>query len=41
MNIPLISIIVPVFNAEKTLSRCIESVLSQTFQDWELLVSIR
>lgn len=34
----LISIIVPVYNAEKTLNRCVSSILSQTFQDWELLL---
>lgn len=35
---PLISIIVPVYNAEKTLSRCVNSILNQTFQIWELLL---
>lgn len=35
---PLISIIVPVYNSEKTLNRCIDSILSQTFHDWELLL---
>lgn len=35
---PIISIIVPVYNAEKTLNRCVDSILSQTFQDWELLL---
>lgn len=34
----MISIIVPVYNAEKTLNRCIDSILSQTYQDWELLL---
>lgn len=34
----MITIIVPVYNAEKTLNRCIESILSQTFLDWELLL---
>lgn len=38
INRPKISIIVPVYNVEKTLSRCIESVISQTFIDWELLL---
>lgn len=33
-----ISIIVPVFNVEKYISRTIESVLHQTFSDWELLL---
>lgn len=35
---PLISIIVPIYNVEKYLSRCINSVLSQTFPDFELLL---
>ena len=35
---PMISIIVPVYNAEKYLHRCIDSILSQTFADFELLL---
>ena len=35
---PLISIIVPVYNAENTLSRCIDSIINQNFKDWELLL---
>lgn len=35
---PLISIIVPVYNSEKTLHRCIDSILNQTFVEWELLL---
>lgn len=35
---PIISIIVPVYNAEFYLSRCINSILSQTFTDFELLL---
>lgn len=35
---PLISVIVPVYNAEKTLRQCVESVLSQEFKDFELLL---
>ena len=39
MNItPKISVIVPVYNAEKYLHRCIDSILSQTFTDFELLL---
>lgn len=38
MNIPLISVIVPVYNAEKTLRQCIDSILSQDFKDYELLL---
>lgn len=33
-----ISIITPAYNAEKTIVETIESVLSQTYQDWEMLV---
>lgn len=32
------SIIVPIFNAEKALSQCIESILLQKFKDFELLL---
>ncbi|NLI55325.1 MAG: glycosyltransferase [Clostridiales bacterium] len=34
---PKVSIIIPVFNAERYLNQCIESVLRQTFRDYELL----
>ena len=34
----LVSIITPCYNAEKYLSQTVESVLSQTWQDWELLI---
>lgn len=33
-----VSIIVPVFNVENYLGRCIESLLSQTFEDIEILL---
>ena len=35
---PLISVIVPVYNVEKYLPRCIDSILSQSFTDFELLL---
>ena len=35
---PKVSIIVPVYNAEQTLRRCVDSVLSQTYTDFELLL---
>ena len=34
----LISVIVPVYNAEKYLCRCIDSILAQTYKDFELLL---
>ena len=35
---PNISIIVPVYNAEQWLERCIDSIVAQTYADWELLL---
>ena len=35
---PLISIIVPVYNSEKYINKCIESVLSQSYINWEMLL---
>ena len=33
-----ISVIIPVYNVEKYLSQCIESILSQTYKDFELIL---
>lgn len=33
-----ISIIIPVYNAEKEISRCIDSILKQTFKDFEVIL---
>ncbi|HFU4561505.1 TPA: glycosyltransferase family 2 protein [Streptococcus suis] len=38
MNKPLISIIVPVYNVENYLDECIQTVLAQTYSNWELLL---
>jgi len=35
---PLISVIIPVYNAETHLNRCIESVLNQTYSNLEILL---
>ena len=37
-NSGLISVIVPVYNVEKYLRECIESVLAQTHQNWEMIL---
>ena len=33
-----ISIIMPVYNKEKYIKKAIESILNQTFKDWEMLI---
>lgn len=33
-----VSIIIPVYNTEKYLRRCLESVIAQTFSDWEAIL---
>ncbi|MGQ4649262.1 glycosyltransferase [Lyngbya aestuarii] len=38
LSIPLVSVIIPAYNAAQFLAEAIESVISQTFTDWELLV---
>jgi len=35
---PLVSIITPVYNGEKYLAECIESVLNQTYDNWEYVI---
>lgn len=37
-NMPKISIIVPVYKTEKYIHRCIDSILNQKFQDFELIL---
>ena len=36
-SMPLISIIMPVYNGERFLSEAIESIIAQTYENWELL----
>ena len=36
--IPLISVILPVYNVEKYIKECMYSILNQTFQDFEILI---
>jgi glycosyltransferase involved in cell wall biosynthesis len=35
---PLVSIVTPVYNGEAYLNECVESVLSQTYQNWEYII---
>lgn len=36
--LPTVSVIVPVYNVENYISRCIESILSQSYSSWELIL---
>ena len=35
---PLVSVIVPVYKTEKFIHRCIDSVLNQTYSNWEMIL---
>jgi len=37
-NSPLVSVILPTYNRAELLSKSIESVLSQTYTNWELII---
>lgn len=37
-NRPKLSVVVPVYKAERSLERCIDSILHQTFTNWELIL---
>ena len=37
-TVPLISVVVPVYNVRPWLRRCLDSVLAQTFTDWECIL---
>ena len=37
-NYPLVSIIIPCYNAEKTLEKTLESIFNQTYNNYEIIV---
>lgn len=38
MNTPLLSIIIPVYNTLPYLDNCLNSIINQTFTDWEMII---
>lgn len=38
MNEPLISVVLPIYNVEKVLRRCVDSVLNQTYRNLEVIL---
>lgn len=39
MNNPKISIVMPAYNCEKYIDRAIKSIISQTYENWELIIT--
>ena len=38
MNKPKLSVIIPIYNSDKTIKKCIDSIINQTFTDWECIL---
>ena len=37
-NFPAISIVIPMYNTEKYVAECLDSIFAQTFQDFEVII---
>ena len=37
-KIPAVSVIIPMYNAEKFIGACLESIFAQNFKDFEIIV---
>jgi glycosyltransferase involved in cell wall biosynthesis len=40
MNDPLVSIVIPAYNSAEFIDRCLDSIVAQTYQNWETFVVI-
>ena len=38
MSLPLVSVVVPVYNSDKTLDACIQSIMRQSYQNFEIIL---
>ena len=38
MNYPMVSLIIPMYNAEKHIKKCLNSVINQTYQNYEIII---
>ncbi len=38
-NVPLVSVIIPVYNGGEYFDKCLESILNQTYQNWECIIN--
>ena len=38
MSSPLVSVIVPVYKAQDTIRKCLDSIINQTLSDWEMVI---
>ena len=38
MSTPLVSIIMGAYNCENTICDCVESILKQTYENWEFII---
>ena len=38
-NFPLVSVVLPTYNGEDTLERCLESIMAQDYPNFEVLIS--